>query len=189
MNKKNIKKIVGILGGTFDPPHDGHKFISNYAMLKLNLNEVWWVVSKNPFKPKSNSLQIRQKSVKKFLNSRKIKYIEIKSIHSNYAIDSIKYLKSKFRNYKFIWLMGTDNLYDFHLWKNWREIFYNIPIAIFDRPPYSFIITKSKALLFFRKFRIKKNISKSLKLSKLPSWTFINGLKNNQSSSYIRKNR
>ena len=73
--------------------------------------------------------------------------------------------------------MGTDNLYDFHLWKNWREIFYNIPIAIFDRPPYSFIITKSKALLFFRKFRIKKNISKSLKLSKLPSWTFINGLK------------
>ncbi len=188
LNKKN-KRIVGILGGTFDPPHDGHKFISNYAILKLNLNEVWWVVSKNPFKPKSKSLQIRRKLVKKFLKSRKIKYIEIEPIHSNYAIDSIKYLKSKFKSCKFIWLMGTDNLYDFHLWKNWRDIFYNIPIAIFDRPSYSFIITKSKALLFFRKFRIKKNFSKSLNPSKLPSWAFISGLKNNQSSSYLRKNR
>ena len=188
MSEKN-KKMVGILGGTFDPPHDGHKFISNYAILKLNLNEVWWIVSRNPFKNESKSLQIRKKLVKEFLKCRKIKYIEVDQIFSVYAIDSIKYLKSKFKNYKFIWLMGTDNLYDLHLWKDWRDIFYNIPIAIFDRPPYSFIITKSKALLFFRKFRITKNFSKSFKFSKLPSWGFINGLKNNQSSSYIRKNR
>ena len=158
-------------------------------MLKLNLNEVWWIVSKNPFKPKSKPLQVRKKLVKNFLNSRKIKYIGIDKIYSFYAIDSIKYLKKKFKNCEFIWLMGTDNLYDLHLWKDWRDVFYNIPIAIFDRPSYSFIITKSKALLFFRKFRIKKNFSKSLKLSTLPSWAFISGLKNNQSSSYIRKNR
>ena len=85
--------------------------------------------------------------------------------------------------------MGIDNLDKFHFWLGWKEIFSKVPIAIFDRPSYSFIITKSKALLFFRKFRIKKNFSKSLNPSKLPSWAFISGLKNNQSSSYLRKNR
>ena len=74
--------------------------------------------------------------------------------------------------------MGTDNLFDLHLWKDWRKFFYNIPIAIFDRPSYSFNITKSKALLFFRKARIKNNfVKKSDLLFTTKVGFFVSGMK------------
>ena len=83
--------------------------------------------------------------------------------------------------------MGVDNMKYFHLWKDWKKIFYNIPIAIFDRPSYHLNITKSKALSFFRKARIKNNFF--IKATNLipPKWIFVSGMKNNQSSSYLRK--
>ena len=186
MNKSK-KKIIGILGGTFDPPHDGHKFISKYAILKLNLKEVWWIVTyRNPLKFDSSNYLDRLSRVKEYLESRQIKVIEMQEGKNIYAIDLILFLKKKFKNYDFIWLMGTDNIEKLHLWKKWKEIFYNIPIAIFDRPSYSFIITKSKALFYFRKARIKNNFSRRFKFSKSPEWAFIRGLKNHQSSSNIR---
>ena len=182
--------MIGILGGSFDPPHNGHKFISQYAMMRLNLQEVWWIVTyKNPFKKKSNSYNYRFKQVKNFIKFRRIKTLKIREDKNIYAIDTILYIKNKFKNKKFIWLMGTDNLQNLHEWKEWKKIFYNIPIAIFDRPSYSFNITKSKALHFFRKARIKNFISEKTKNISLPMWSFISGLKNHKSSSKIRKNR
>ena len=180
--------MIGILGGSFDPPHDGHKFISQYALMRLNLQEVWWIVTaKNPLKIKSNSYAYRLKQVKQFLKFRRIKILEIREDKSIYAIDTIFYIKNKFKTKQFIWLMGTDNLGDFHEWKEWKKIFYNIPIAIFDRPSYSFNITKSKALFFFRKARIKNILLAKSQSILPPSWTFISGLKNHLSSSFIRE--
>ena len=182
--------MIGILGGSFDPPHDGHKFISQYALMRLNLQEVWWIVTlKNPLKMKSNSYATRLKQVKNFLKFRRIKILEIREDKNIYAIDTILYVKNKFKSKKFVWLMGTDNLRDFNQWKEWKKIFYNIPIAIFDRPSYSFNITKSKALFFFRKARIKNILLAKSQLILPPSWTFISGLKNHASSSVIRKSK
>ena len=182
--------MIGILGGSFDPPHEGHKFISQYALMRLNLHEVWWIVTfKNPLKIKSNSYANRLKQVKKFLKFRRIKILEIRADKNVYAIDTILYIKNKFKNKKFIWLMGTDNLEDLHEWKEWKKIFYNIPIAIFDRPSYSLNITKSKALFFFRKARIKNILLAKSQSIIPPSWTFISGLKNHLSSSSIRKSK
>ena len=182
--------MIGILGGSFDPPHEGHKFISQYALMRLNLQEVWWIVTaKNPLKIKSNSYAYRLKQVKQFLKFRRIKILEIREDKSIYAIDTIFYIKNKFKTKQFIWLMGTDNLGDFHEWKEWKKIFYNIPIAIFDRPSYSFNITKSKALFFFRKARIKNILLAKTQLISPPSWTFVSGLKNHLSSSSIRKSK
>ena len=182
--------MIGILGGSFDPPHSGHEFISNYALIRLNLQEVWWIVTiRNPLKKKSSSYINRIKKVKKFLDSNKIKLVEIREDKNLFAIDTILYLKKKYKNKNFIWLMGTDNLERFHLWKDWKKIFYNIPIAIFDRPSYSLNITKSKALFYFRKARIKNIRSKKTKKISPPLWTFISGLKNHLSSSYIRNKR
>ena len=182
--------MIGILGGSFDPPHDGHKFISQYALMRLNLQEVWWVVTfKNPLKIKSDSYANRLKQVKNFLKFRRIKILEIREDKNIYAIDTIIYIKNKFKNKKFIWLMGTDNLENLHEWKEWKKIFYNIPIAIFDRPSYSFNITKSKALFFFRKARIKNILLAKSRSTLPPSWTFITGLKNHLSSSFIRKSK
>ena len=186
MNKSSDKKI-GILGGSFDPPHDGHKFISQYALMRLNLHEVWWVVThKNPFKIKSNSYDKRIKQVQSFMKFRRIKILEIREDKNIYAIDTILYIKNKFKHKNFIWLMGTDNLKKLHEWKRWKKIFYNIPIAIFDRPPYSLNITKSKALFFFRKARIKNILLAKSRLISPQCWTFISGLKNHLSSSNIR---
>ncbi len=182
------KKYIGILGGTFDPPHDGHIFISKYALQRLNLIEVWWIVTKkNPLKFKSSNYKRRLELVKEFLDCRKIKVIEIEEQKNLYTIDTIYYLKEKFKTKKFIWLMGADNVEKLHLWKKWKDIFYNIPIAIFDRPSYSLNITKSKALYFFRKARIKNIFSENRKNFSLPMWSHISGLKNHKSSSQIRK--
>ena len=185
------KKFVGILGGTFDPPHEGHLFISNYAMKRLDLGEIWWIVTKkNPLKDGSSNFKKRLKIVKSFSLNRSIKIVEIHNEKKNiYTIDVLKYLFTKYPNRKFVWTMGVDNMKYFHLWKDWEKIFYNIPIAIFDRPSYSLNITKSKSLYFFRKARIKNNIFKKSKSIPTPCWTFVRGLKNNNSSSSIRKIR
>ena len=86
--------MIGILGGSFDPPHNGHKFISQYAMMRLNLQEVWWIVTyKNPLKIKSKSYDHRLKQVKRFVKFRRIKILEIREDKNIYAIDTILYIK------------------------------------------------------------------------------------------------
>ena len=100
-------------------------FISNYALKRLNLGEIWWIVTqKNPLKKNQNNFQKRLENVKKFLVNKNIKIMEICDEKKNiFTIDVIHYL---FRNYpdkKFIWLMGVDNLKKFHLWKDWKKIF------------------------------------------------------------------
>ncbi len=180
--------MIGILGGTFDPPHEGHKFLSKYALIRLNLQEVWWIVtSGNPLKKKSSDYEKRLSDVREFLNSRRIRLVEVERDKNLYAIDTILYLKNKFKDKNFVWLMGSDNIEKLHMWKEWKKVFYNISIAIFDRPSYSHNITKSKALFFFRKARIKNFLSKDTLFISPPKWTFITGLKNHLSSSYIRK--
>jgi len=183
------KKFVGILGGTFDPPHEGHLFISKFAKIKLDISEVWWVVTTtNPLKKNSLNYKKRLTKVKKFLINKHIKVFEIQDLSKNiYTIDVLEYLFKKFPEKKFIWLMGADTLADFHLWRDWKKIFYNIPIAIFDRPFYSLSISKSKATLHFKEDRISSKLSKNLKFMKTPRWSFITGLTHLQSSTKIRQ--
>jgi len=185
------KKFVGILGGTFDPPHEGHLFISKFAKIKLDVGEVWWIVTTtNPLKKNKVDYKKRLKKVKRFLMNHHIKVLEIQDLSKNtYTVDLLEYLFKKFPHKKFIWLMGADNLFSFHLWRNWKKIFYNIPIAIFDRPPYSLSISKAKAILYFKEDRINSKLSRNLKFMKPPKWLFLTGLTNLQSSTKIRQKK
>ena len=185
------KKFVGILGGTFDPPHEGHLFISKFAKIKLDVGEVWWIVTTtNPLKKNKVDYKKRLKKVKRFLMNHHIKVLEIKDLSKNtYTVDLLEYLFKKFPHKKFIWLMGADNLFSFHLWRDWKKIFYNIPIAIFDRPPYSLNISKAKAILYFKEDRINSKLSRNLKFMKPPKWLFLTGLTNLQSSTKIRQKK
>lgn len=185
------KKFVGILGGTFDPPHEGHLFISKFAKIKLDVGEVWWIVTTtNPLKNNKVDYQKRLKKVKRFLMNHHIKVLEIQDLSKNtYTVDLLEYLFKKFPHKKFIWLMGADNLFSFHLWRDWKKIFYNIPIAIFDRPPYSLSISKAKAILYFKEDRINSKLSRNLKFMKPPKWLFLTGLTNLQSSTKIRQKK
>ena len=185
------KKFVGILGGTFDPPHEGHLFISKFAKIKLDVGEVWWIVTTtNPLKKNKVDYKKRLKKVKRFLMNHHIKVLEIQDLSKNiYTVDLLEYLFKKFPHKKFIWLMGADNLVSFHLWRDWKKIFYNIPIAIFDRPPYSLSISKAKAILYFKEDRINSKLSRNLKFMKPPKWLFLTGLTNLQSSTKIRQKK
>mgnify|MGYP001426929188 FL=1 len=185
------KKFVGILGGTFDPPHEGHLFISKFAKIKLDISEVWWVVTTtNPLKTNRRDYKKRLKKVKKFLANQHIRVLEIQDLSKNiYTIDVLEYLFRKFPQKKFIWLMGADTLLNFHLWRDWKKIFYNIPIAIFDRPFYSLSISKAKATLHFKEDKISSKLSRYLKFMKTPSWSFIRGLTHLQSSTKIRQKK
>ena len=185
------KKFIGILGGTFDPPHEGHLFISKFAKIKLDVGEVWWIVTTtNPLKKNKVDYKKRLKKVKRFLMNHHIKVLEIQDLSKNtYTVDLLEYLFKKFPHKKFIWLMGADNLFSFHLWRDWKKIFYNIPIAIFDRPPYSLSISKAKAILYFKEDRINSKLSRNLKFMKPPKWLFLTGLSNLQSSTKIRQKK
>ena len=173
-NKKNYTKI-GILGGTFDPPHKGHLYISKVAIKKLKLNKLLWIVSKrNPLKKKpylntnvriNLSKEITKKEKKIF-----VKYFDdkIKSINT---FKLLNYLKKKNKKVKFFFIIGSDNLIKFHQWNNWKKIPALAKIIVFPRQNY---YTKSLSSI-------------ALKILNKKDFMYINSKKINISSSLIRK--
>ena len=172
--KKNHKKI-GILGGTFDPPHKGHLKISKQAKQKYKLNYIIWAITKkNPFKKKSKTKLItRIKFAKKIIGLNKfikIRFYENK-IKSNKTIDLISHIKRKNNMLDLYFIMGADNLINFHRWHKWKSISQKCNILVFDRQGY-----KAKSL---KSITFKRLNQKSLE--------FIKFKKVNISSSQLRK--
>ena len=174
--KKNLKKTIGILGGSFDPPHQGHVKISNEAKKKFKINKIIWAITKkNPFKSKSHfdlkkRIALSKKIIKKY-NFISVKFYEDK-IKSNKTIDLVNYLKKKYNRSEIFFLMGADNLISFHKWHRWEAISLKCNILVFDRTNYKSKSLKSMAFrrlnnkgLKFIKFK-KVNISSS-KLRKI----------------------
>jgi len=172
--KKNHKKI-GILGGTFDPAHKGHLKISKQAKQKYKLNYIIWAITKkNPFKKKSKTKLItRIKFAKKIIGLNKfikIRFYENK-IKSNRTIDLISHIKRKNNMLDLYFIMGADNLINFHRWHKWKSISQKCNILVFDRQGY-----KAKSL---KSITFKRLNQKSL--------DFIKFKKVNISSSQLRK--
>ena len=174
-NKLKVNKIkIGILGGTFDPAHKGHLEISKQAKKKFNLkNIIWAITKKNPFKGESkSSLKKRMYFAKKLIGINKfikVKFYEDK-IGSNRTIDLINYLK-KNKKFEMHFIMGADNLINFHKWHKWKSISQKCNILVFDR--YGFKVKSQKSITF--KHLNEKNFQ------------FINFKKVNISSSQLRK--
>ena len=173
LSKKNIR--IGVLGGTFDPPHLGHLHISKVGITKLKLNKLIWVITKkNPLKQKPYlSTKIRMNLSKDMVKSQKKIFVEylddkIKSINT---FDLLNFFKKKNKKIKLFFLIGADNLITFHKWNKWKKIPELAKIVVFARPNYSI-----KAL----------NSTASKKLKK-KDWMFINSKKMNISSTLIRK--
>ncbi|MFL2894542.1 MAG: nicotinate (nicotinamide) nucleotide adenylyltransferase [Candidatus Pelagibacter sp.] len=173
--KKIKKNKIGILGGTFDPAHIGHIKVSKEAKKKFRLNKIFWVITKkNPFKKKSFfSLKKRINHAKKInVNNKFIKiYFFEDKIKSNKTIDLMKFLKNRYKKTEFFFIMGADNLINFHKWKKWNKIAEISKILVFNRLNY-----KSKSL---KSISFKKLNKKRLQ--------FINFKKVNISSSQLRK--
>ena len=185
-------KNIGLLGGSFDPPHNGHLYISLEAKKILKLDEIWWLVTpKNPLKiSEPATYSERVYNCKLITRGQPIKVYEIeKKINSKYTYQSLKYILNNYKNIKFFWLMGADNLIHFHKWQKWKQIFNNISIVVFKRHGYNNKALKSIALKTYSQSQIFSNPINKKYFVELPSWTWIKNREINISSSEIRKQR
>lgn len=147
---------TGLLGGSFNPAHRGHRKISRYAAEALGLEEVWWLVSPgNPLKdPKGMApLSARFRSARRMARGVPIRVTAIeRELGTRYTIDTIKALLRRFPDRRFIWLMGADNLAQFHRWRDWRRIAALVPIAVIARPGYYGAAHAARAMGWLRRF-------------------------------------
>ena len=183
---------IGLLGGSFDPPHRGHLFISFEAKKILSLNEIWWLVTpQNPLKIlKPATYSERINNCYKFTNGTSIKIKEIeKKINSKYTYQTLDYLLNHYTNIKFFWIMGADNLINFHKWQKWRQIFKEISIVVFKRHGYNNNALKSIACKTYSNFKINSHQFNKNNFNKLPSWTWIDNREIKISSTEIRQQR
>ena len=185
-------KHIGLLGGSFDPPHKGHLYISLEAKKILKLDEIWWLVTpQNPLKinqPASYSERVKNCKILTKNKPIKIKEIE-KKINSQFSYQTIKYLNNHYKYIKFVWLMGADNLINFHQWQNAHRIFNEIPIVVFRRYGYNQQALKSYISNLYKNFRVKSKNIHIDNFNQLPAWTIIQNKEIRISSTEIRKQR
>jgi nicotinate-nucleotide adenylyltransferase len=149
--------MIGLLGGSFNPAHEGHRRISLSAAKALGLDEVWWLVSPgNPLKVGANDmapLLSRVKSAQHVARRSIIRPTTIeREMRTRYTVDTLAALTRRYPKQRFIWLMGADNLAQFHRWRDWRRIARLMPIAVIARPGYERDARASRAMGALRKF-------------------------------------
>ncbi|MDT9598177.1 nicotinate-nucleotide adenylyltransferase [Sphingosinicella rhizophila] len=147
---------TGLLGGSFNPAHRGHRRISAFALAALALDDVWWLVSPgNPLKPKKDMapLALRFASARHAARRLPIRVTAIEqAMGTRYTIDTLRSLRRRYPRRAFIWLMGADNLSEFHKWKDWRKIAAQVPIAVIARPGYDGAARAAPAMGWLRRF-------------------------------------
>lgn len=158
MNGEGVPIRTGLLGGSFNPAHGGHRRISLFTMDALGLDEVWWLVSPgNPLKPKKGMapLAARLKSAEKQARRARIVPTAIeRHLGTRYTIDTLRALKRRYPKREFVWMMGSDNLAEFHRWRQWREIARTVPIAVIARPGYNAAALASPAMAWLRRYTV-----------------------------------
>ena len=147
---------TGLLGGSFNPAHRGHRAISIGAARALGLDEVWWLVSPgNPLKPATGMapLEARFRSALRAARGSRIRVTAIeRELGTRYTVDTLRALRRRFPERQFIWLMGADNLAQLHFWKEWRKIATLVPIAVVSRPGYDGPAHAARAMGWLRRF-------------------------------------
>ncbi|MEK9794405.1 MAG: nicotinate-nucleotide adenylyltransferase [Hyphomicrobiales bacterium] len=181
---------IGILGGSFNPAHEGHLSISKIALQRLNLDVVWWIISpRNPLKKYDilYDFEERVSSAEKVIDTNHISISKLeKDAQIKYTIGTVEYLNTRYFGTKFIWIMGADNLKDFHRWREWDKLALTVPIAIIDRPSSSLDVTSSLFANKYRKYRVDEADAQNLADKKKPAWVFLHSKLNDQSSSQLR---
>ena len=181
---------IGLLGGSFNPPHAAHRAISQFAIKRLQLDRVWWLVTPgNPLKDGQglHELEERAGAARKMADDPRIDVSCLESvIGTRYTADTISYLRRRCSGLRFVWIMGADNLAQFHRWQNWRRIAHQVPIAVIDRPPQSFRALAAPAAQALERYRIPENDAGRLAERRAPAWVFLTGMKSTVSSTGLR---
>jgi nicotinate-nucleotide adenylyltransferase len=183
---------IGLLGGSFNPAHAGHIHLSEEAIKRLKLDAIWWLVSpQNPLKAKKDlapyekRLAYARQLVAPHKRINVSDFEEIYGLH--YSIDTIAALQQAYPNTRFVWLIGADNLMIFHKWRRWPEFFARVPIAVFDRAPFSHAALRSKAALRFRHARTDESDARLLTSMPAPAWTYCFMPRHSLSATQLRQ--
>ncbi len=182
-------QTVGLLGGSFDPPHQGHVTISLQALKRFNLDQLWWLVSPgNPLKSHQPApLSERIKAARALITHPRIAVTGIEAeLHTRYTAETLRRLQGLRPDVRFVWLMGADNLAQIHLWKDWREIFLSVPVGVMARPGARLAARLGPAARTFETARISGRASSMLARGPAPRWCMINIPMSTMSSTALR---
>jgi nicotinate-nucleotide adenylyltransferase len=184
---------VGVLGGSFNPAHDGHAHVAETAAIRLGLDRVIWLVSpQNPLKDARHSAPLNQRiaSAERVARGPRMIVSDLESrIDVQYTIDTLRVLKARYPGVRFVWIMGGDNLSGFHCWRGWTEIFHLVPIAVVARPG---ALSKSRFAPAARRFawaRLHSREGLTLADRPPPAWIYLPAPLNPLSSTLLRKAR
>lgn len=182
---------VGLLGGSFNPAHEGHRHISLEALRRLHLDEVWWLVSpQNPLKPADGMAPFAKRfaGAREAARSPRIKVLDLEArLGTRYTIDTVATVKRLFPRTRFVWLMGADNLKQIRHWRRWRDIFRLLPVAVLDRPTYALGALSDLAAQAFARYRVPPGAARRLADMNPPAWTFLTIKLDPHSASAIRE--
>ena len=179
---------IGLLGGSFNPPHEAHRQISLTALKRLGLDQVWWLVAPgNPLKDSSKlpSLKARIAAARAMAKNPRIEVTGFTG-GTPYTIDLLTGLKRRFPGVNFVWLMGADNLAQFHRWRAWDKIFAQLPIAVLDRPGFRLKARAGMAAQRFAPYRVDESDARGLARLEPPAWTILTHRLSGLSSTALR---
>jgi len=182
---------IGLLGGSFNPAHEGHRHISLVALRRLGLHQVWWLVSpQNPLKPEQGMAPFadRMRSAQAKAQHPSIHVSDIETqLGTRYTADTIRQLTGRAPATRFVWLMGADNLVSFPKWHRWTTIMESVPVAVIARPGYSLKARLSPAANRYADRQIPVEQASQLATMQTPAWVFIEDQPTGQSSTQIRR--
>ncbi len=182
---------IGIMGGSFNPPHEGHLVVARTALRRLRLDRLWWVVTPgNPLKSNDalpDFAQRKEATRELARDPRMIVTAFETKLGTTYTAATIGFIRTRYPRTQFVWVMGADNLATFHQWQHWKEIASSVPIAVVDRPGWRFKALSSPTARTFARSRRRECQATGLPQSTPPAWIFLTTRLSNQSSTALRE--
>ena len=182
-------QVIGLLGGSFDPAHEGHVHITEMALKRFALDRVWWLVSPgNPLKVEGPASMARRLThARHIMRHPRVEVTDLEArTGTRYTAETLRALKRLYPGVTFVWLMGADNLAQFHLWQDWQQIMATTPVGVIARPGTRGAARNAVAAQCFEGAKLPARASRLLGRSAPPCWCFINVPMSSVSSSDIR---
>ncbi|MEX0860290.1 MAG: nicotinate-nucleotide adenylyltransferase [Cucumibacter sp.] len=181
---------IGLFGGSFNPPHDGHRLVSRQALKRLALDALWWLVTPgNPLKDHTELKPLAERiaASRALIDHPRIRVTGFEAAQGfTYSLETVAYLRRTLPGRRFVWIMGADNLFGFHHWERWREIASLVPIAVYVRPGTVRRAPFSPAATALAPWRIEESDAALLASLTPPAWAYLHGIMSDLSSTGLR---